>query len=234
MNFGIIQALTRLALPTGMEARFGVIPTMINEALNQLQLRRSWNCMKATITFTLPATGPGPFTYALPSTYKEQQSGVNCLRAYTLAPFGNSIWRVFTRQEVQRLRQIGVNVAERTAFLEQDVNGIWTIYFPGPLDEGTLPPDTNFEFDIYQMLPAVSALTDENDLMRKYPMLVLEMTKYLIFSIGSDEDSTNAKNEALRMINGDPSQGMVGYFTQASLDDNSRNVRGRTSRFGGF
>lgn len=235
MNLRVMSALIATALGPKQEAWLGTIPTLVTEALNQIQQKRSFNCMKLTIDFSLSMTGPGPFTYALPATFKESQSGVNTLRASNETPYGSSLWRLYTRQEVNRLQQIGVNVAERTAFLEQAPSGIWSIYFPGPLDAGTLPPDTMFSFDTYSFLDPVSDPADENDLMRRYPMLVIETAKFLVFSLGSDEESIAAKNEAARMINGDGTpKGWVGYFPQASADDNSHTVRGRTSRMGGF
>jgi hypothetical protein len=63
-------------------------------------------------------------------------------------------------------------------------------------------------------------------------MLVIEMCKFLVFSLGSDADSIAMKQEASRMIEGGP--GFTGYFRQASADDNSHAVRGRTSRMMGF
>lgn len=238
MNLQMLSTLTALALKTAQEPWLGTIPSLINEALNQIQQRRSFNCMKVTIPFTLNVTGPGPFSYALPTTFKELQSGANPLYATDGTPYGNSIWRIFTRQEVFRLNQIGVNVAERTAFLEQDATGIWSIFFPGPFEQGSLPPDTGFSVDTYSYLPAVGAPTDENDLMRRYPMLVLEYCKFLVFSLGSDADSIAMKQEATRMIEGfapaGSRAGFAGYFPQASADDNSHTVRGRTSRMMGF
>jgi hypothetical protein len=233
MNLQTISALAAVGLSSAQEPWLGTLPILINEALNQIQQRRSWNCMKVPLQFILPVTGPGPYAYALPATFKELQSGANSLSASSTAFFGNSIWRIFTRQEVNRLQQIGTNVSERTAFLEQSPAGIWSVNFPGPLTMGTLPPDTNFNLDTYSFLPPVVLPTDENDLMAKYPMLVLEFTKFLMYSLGADEDSIAAKNEATAMINGKPG-GFAGYFAQASADDASRATRGRTMRFGGF
>jgi hypothetical protein len=232
MNLNILSALVAVSLKQKQEPMLGTITTLINEALNQIQQRRSWNCMKLSIPFNLNVSGPGPFTFALPSTYKELQSGPNSLYATDGTPYGNSIWRIFTQQEVFRLTQIGVNVAERTAYMNQDTTGIWTIYFPGPMDEGSLPPDTSFTVDTYSYLAPVSAPTDENDLMRRYPMLVLEFCKFLVFSLGSDPDSIAMKQEASRMIEGGP--GWTGYFKQASYDDLSHQMRGKTTRMDGY
>jgi hypothetical protein len=228
MNLQTLSALVAVGLGSRQEAWLGTIPALINEGLNQIQQRRSFNCMKLTISFNLDVSGPGPFSYALPTTFKELQSGPNALYATTGAPYGNSIWRIFTRQEVMRLTQIGINVAERTAYLEQDPtnNNQWTIYFPGPMDEGSLPPDTTFSVDTYSFLSPVVNPTDENDLMKRYPMLILEQCKALVYSLGSDPDSIAGKNEALKMT--------AAYFSQASADDNSHSVRGRTSRMMGF
>ncbi len=237
MNLGQMQTLVTLALKSAQEPYMGTIPTLINEGLNQLCQRRSWQCMKLTIPFSLNVTGPGPFTYVLPATFKELQSGANSLYASDGTPYGNSLWRIFTRQEVNRLTQIGVNVAERTAYLEQDPanSNLWTIYFPGPMDQGSLPPDSQFMVDTYSFLPPLANPGDTNDLTTRYPMLVIEMCKFLVFSLGSDQDSIAMKNEALRMINGDPNNPLdIGYFRQASADDNSHAVRGRTSRMMGF
>lgn len=232
MNLATLSALTTLALKTAQEPWMGTIPALINEAMNQIQQRRSFNCMKTSFTFTLNVTGPGPYAQALPATYKESQGGANALRATDGTPYGNSIWRLFSKQEVFKLTQIGTNVADRVAYLDQDATGIWSLYFPGPLDQLFLPTDTNFTFDIYQFLAPVAAAADENDLMRKYPMLIMEYCKFLVFSLGSDPDSIAMKAEALTMINGKP--GFIGYFTQASADDESRKRRGRTTRMGGY
>lgn len=234
MNLQTMSALISVALGPKQEAWLGTIPTLVTEALNQIQQRRSFNCMKATVPFTLSTTPVnGYLVQALPATFKEVQSGVNALRAVDPdVLYGNSLWRIYTKQEVVRLRLIGVNVSERTAWLEQASSGIWSVYFTGPMDNGLMPPSNQFELDTYSFLAPVALPADENDLMRRYPMLVIETAKFLVFSLGSDEESVAAKNESLSMING--KSGFVGYFVQASADDNSHTVRGRTSRMGGF
>lgn len=241
MNLDVLSSLTTVALGPAQEAWMGTIPTLLNEGLKQIQTRRSWNCMRTSIQFAISGVSSPPFTYALPSNFKELQSGVHALRAvgpdvdYT---WGGGLWRIFTQQEVAKVRRIGQDVASRIAWTDQDINGVWSIHFPGPFCPGDLPSGTQFEVDIYQFLPPVAALTDENDLMRRYPMLVLEYCKFLVFSLGSDADSIAAKNEAHLMINGKPGTpgqpSTPGYFFQASADDNSHNVHGRTSRMGGY
>lgn len=232
MNLNTIQSLLSVALNEAQEPWIGTATTLVNEALNQIQQRRSFNCNKLTIPFVLNITGAAPYTYALPLTFKELQSGPYPLRNTNQPAYLGTHWRIFTRQQVNELTFTGVGVADRTAFIEQDASGQWSIYFPGPLDVGILPVMTNFEVDTYSYLPPVVNPTDENDLMRKYPMLVLEYAKMLVFSLGSDEDSKAAKQESMRMIDGTP--GFTGYFARASADDNSHTVRGRTSRMNGF
>lgn len=234
MNLNTITVLLTVALDEAHEPWVGTVPTLVNEAIKQLCQRRSWNCMKLTIPFTLNITGFGPYTYALPSTYKELQSGPHPLRNVNTPAYLGSLWRIFTRQEAERLNLVGLGLADRVAFLEQNAAGIWSVNFPGPIDMGYLPPSPNFELDTYSFLADVALPTDENDLMRKYPMLILEQAKFLVFSLGSDQESIRAKNESLRMINGDGSPQNPGYFNQASADDASRAIRGRTSRMGGY
>lgn len=231
MNLNTIQSLLSVALNEAQEPWIGTVPTLVNEALNQVQRRRSFNCNKATIPFTLSVAGSGPYTYNLPATFKELQSGPYPLRNTNQPTFLGTNWRIYTRQQVNNLTFMGVGVADRAAWIEQDSTGQWKIYFAGPLDMGIMPPSTNFEVDTYCFLSPVVNPTDENDLMAKYPMLILEWAKMLVFSLGSDDDSKAAKQECLRMIDGTP--GFIGYFAQASADDNSHSVRGRTSRMGG-
>lgn len=234
MNLALITTFTNLALKTVQEPWIGTVPSLINEALNQIQQRRSWSCMKVEFDFTLNVAGPGPFVQALPATFKEPQGGPNGLRASDGTPYGNSIWRLYSKQEVFKLTQIGTNVADRVAYLDQDSTGIWSLYFPGPLDQLFLPTDTAFAFDTYQYLAPVAAATDENDLMKRYPMLILEYCKMLVFSLGSDEDSMAMKRESQLRIDGDGSPNYPGLFRQASADDTSHQNRGRTWRMGGY
>lgn len=234
MNLNVIQALLTVALNEAQEPWVGTVPTLVNEAIKQVCQRRSFNCMKVTIPFDLNVTGDGPYKYELPTTFKELQSGANPLRNVNTPAYLGSLWRVFTRQEATRLNMVGLGIADRVAFLEQDAAGVWSLNFQGPIDMGYLPPTTQFEVDTYSFLPAVAAGADENELMRRYPMLILETAKMLVFSLGSDPDSIRAKREAMSMINGDGSPQNPGYFNQASADDSSRSVRGRTSRMGGY
>lgn len=234
MNLNVIQALLTVAMNEAQEPWVGTVPTLVNEALRHICLQRSFNCMKVTIPFDLDVTGPGPYKYELPANFKELQSGANPLRNVNTPAYLGSVWRIFTRQEATRLNMIGLGIADRVAFLEQDSAGVWSLNFQGPIDMGYLPPSTQFEVDTYCFLPAVAAPTDENELMLRYPMLVLETAKMLVFSLGSDPDSIRAKREAMSMINGDGSQQNPGYFKQASADDAYRSVRGRTSRMGGY
>lgn len=234
MTLKQMQALITVALPGTHEPLMGTIPALINEALNQIQQRRSFNCMRTTFPFTLNVSGSalGPYTQVLPANFKESQSGYTTLRNVSTEQYIGAPWRIWTKQEVQRNNLLGVNVSDRMAYIDQDSTGVWTMYFPGPLTQGYLTPIPDFEFDIFAYLPAVAADTDENDLMRKYPMLVIEYAKWLVFSLGSDDESKTAKVDAMSMINGRP--GFPGYFAQASNDDASHKIRGRTSRMGGF
>lgn len=235
MNLNTLTALISVSLDEEHEPLIGTVPTLVNEALRQICQRRSFNCMKLTIPFTLNITGGAPFVYTLPATYKELQSGPHPLRNIgSPQAYLGSLWRIFTRQEAERMNITGMGLGERIAFMEQNTAGIWTVNFLGPIDMGYLPPLPNFEIDTYSFLADVALPTDENDLMRKYPMLVLEYTKWLIFSLKSDEETIRMKNESLRMINGNGSPEYPGLFNQASADDASRALRGRTSRMGGI
>lgn len=235
MNLAVLTTFVNLALKTAQEPWIGTVPTLINEALNQIQQKRSWNCMKVEFDFTLNVSGSGPFVQALPATFKEPQGGANDLRATDGTPYGNSIWRLYSKQEVFKLTQIGTNVADRIAYLDQDSTGIWSLYFPGPLSQLYMPTETAFAFDTYQYLVPVVNPTDENDIMKRWPMLVLEYCKFLVFSLGSDADSIAMKNEAKRMIDGTPGNPLdIGYYRTACADDVSHQNRGRTWRMGGY
>src|SRR4051812_35386004 len=91
---------------TELDKQLGLFPVFVNEAIKELCRRRSWLKMKDVVTFTV-AGGNG--SAALPSNFKEPQSGLNPLRGInpTNNPGGFDLWFLYSKQEIKRLVQIG-------------------------------------------------------------------------------------------------------------------------------
>ncbi len=204
---------------TELDKQIGLFPVFVNEAIKELCRRRSWAKMKDVVTFTV-LTGNG--SAALPSNFKEPQSGINPLRGINVPNLvgGFDLWTLYSKQEIKRLVAIGCGVVDRKAYID-NVAGVATVFLQG--QPGT---DINFELDSY-LFPADLALgTDHNFLTDDYPFLVLEQAK--VFTYG--QDGRNPDAPAQRDI---AQKEVERLYSIAIQDDAYRTVRGRRFRMGG-
>jgi len=222
MNLGQYIALLNDSVKADVQR--GMLPTFVNLAVKELCRRRSWQGMKGTISFTI-ASGNGQAN--LPSTFKEPQSGLNALRAVSaLTPTGYDMWYLYSKQELERLGVIGVGAPDNKAYI--DYNGTNFII----VTLGQSGVDTNFVLDAYSFFADVSLPTDENYLMREYPLLVLEQARVYSYRHGAmDEDGVG---ERMIAMSENSQQEAERLFAIASADDAYRSIRGRRFRMGGF
>lgn len=235
---------------TKNDAIRGVFPRLVNHALKDIQRRRSWRCMKATIAITIPA---GQSYVVLPANFKEPQRGKTPLKTTDSSPEGISIWTLLSKQEVERLRLIGLNTSERKAYLDfYNDSTILAIVGPATIDLA-------FLLDSYIFLPELSnssvvqepLATDtdaevvatanstpitisvagqtvtSNYFTREYPQMVLEKTKALAFALEADDPESARRADVCE-------QRFLDEFQRASVDDAAREVAGRSYRMGGF
>lgn len=221
MNLGQYKALLHDC--TKADVQLGIIPTWVNLAQKEICRRRSWQFMKFPVPFTIPF-GNGQAT--LPANFKEPQSGINPLRANSVQSVtGFDLWFLYSKQEMERLGVIGVGAPDRKAYIDFD----GTNYIIVTL--GQVGLDTSFLLDSY-VFPADAVLdTDENFLMREYPMLLLEQAKVYAYRHGAmDEDSGPRMFDLANQSQLEVER----QFLIASADDGYRSVRGRRFRMGGF
>lgn len=206
---------------TELDKQLGIFPTFVNEAIKELCRRRSWDGMKDTIGFVV-ASGNG--SAALPSNFKEPQSGLNPLRGInpTTSPQGFDNWFLFSKQEIKRLVTVGVGAADRKAYIDC-VGNQWTIYIQGQ----PVGVDINFELDCYLYPAALSAPSDENFMTINYPFMILEQAKVYAYR----QDSKNPQSVAL---GGDAQKEVERLYQIAIQNDAYQTVRGRRFRMGGF
>lgn len=221
MNLGQMVAL--LNDSTKADVQLGIFPTFVNLGLRELQRRRSWRCMMLPVSFTIPS-GNGQAT--LPSTFKEPQSGLNALRAQSsLTPTGFDMWYLYSKQELERLGVIGVGAPDNKAYIDFDGTNFIIVTL------GQVGIDTNFVLDSYSFLADVALPTDENYLMREYPIMVLEQARVYSYRHGAMNEDTG---DRMLQMSENSQQEVDRQFAMASADDGYRQVRGRRFRMGGF
>jgi len=222
MTLADMQSLVHHA--TKKDGLLGAIPTLMNDALKQIQQRRSWSCMKNMITLTIPS---GQSSVALPATFKCPQRGKNPLKGSNpLSVVGYVPWVLVTKQELERLQMIGQTTTDRRASIFQE-GGVWKLTMAGYLAGFVFsaPYDTTFNLDAYSYLPKLTAAADTNDFLEQYPQMVLELTKELVYALDDSDDNDDAIQRAHSRYDDE--------FQRCSIDDANREVSGRDIRMGG-
>jgi len=222
MTLADMQSLVHHA--TKKDELLGAIPTLMNDGLKQIQRQRSWSCMKAVITTTIPA---GQVSIALPSNFKEPQRGKNPLKGSNpLSAVGYVPWVLVSKQELERLQMIGQTTTDRRATVFQD-GGSWKIMMAGFNDGFAVAAtyDVTFHLDAYAFLAKLTNATDTNYFLEEYPQMVLEKTKELVFALSGEDDDVAKAQVA--------NQRYTDEFQRASIDDANREVAGRNFRMGG-
>lgn len=202
---------------TGKDKILGVFPTLINQALRDIQTRRSFICNKDVVSVTITA---GTDSVALPSNFKEPQRGKNPLKSNDVYnPTGYVVWKLLSNQELERVTEYGDACASRRASIRTNAAG-HTLYI-----SALAASNIAFLLDSYVFLPALVADADTNYLLTNYPQMVLEKTKELAYGVDEEPgDADKAMNSYARYVN---------QFNIASADDASRETSGRSFRMGG-
>lgn len=199
MNFSQLQArLSRAVLRTDLQPDYG---NFINEALVEIQNKRSWTCMKITEDVTI-APGTGFQTVALENNFKElrPKTSINFI-----ADDGQRIPAtvVFAEQEVWRNWAFGGTppfIWPPRIFLIRGAPS------PAQLDAGfsvgtsvgileAMIEEINLEVLMFAYLPLLVADGDISPLALAYPNMVLTKAKSIAFD--GINDTEYEKAEAL-------------------------------------
>jgi hypothetical protein len=148
----------------------------INEALREIQNRRSWTCMKVDASVSI-ATGTGRETAALPAAFKEFQRRTAV--EYVADDGGFVPADVVTEeQQIYRIWAFGgtpmYTWPPRVFFLHQPAATLGVLE---PLSQAL-----NFRVRYYGYLPDLSADGDTSPLINAYPQMVLAKAKAIAFT----------------------------------------------------
>lgn len=232
---------------TNNDILYGAFTSMVNEACRQIQSKRSFTWMQTKLELLVEVGDP---YVVLPINYKEPIRGVVNLMVAGQDGVAATSWTIRTQQEaLDRFARLGV-WDSNTAYIVSE-EGEWRLYFsqapsqseftfiflcysyqpkltiektvvntPATGDNGEplIGPDGN-PIVIQETFPPV----ETNYLLENYPMLVVEKTKELSFSLTGDTDK-QAVSE----------QSFVLQFAQAAAADEALRLSGRSLRMGGF
>lgn len=197
MDFSDLQnRLSTAILRADLEPSYG---DFINEALMEIQNRRSWTCMKVTEAVTL-GPGSGFETVALENNFKElrRQPSINFV-----ADNGGLIPAtvVFAEEEVWRVWAWGgapmfiwpprVFLIRGPASPTQIEAGFATSAKIGILEP--LIETFNLQVNMFAYLPLLVNPTDVSPLALAYPNMVLEKAKSIAFSGINDDEMNKAE-----------------------------------------
>lgn len=215
MNLGEMKALVHHA--TKNDVLLGVFPTLINQALRQIQQRRSFRNMKRTLQTLV---GGGYSVGVLPPDFKEPQRGTHPLRVSDSTVDSNyrHAWKLISKQEASWIngRGLGYNVA----YLDTTDGVNWSVNL-------TAPAASNIYcfLDSYVFSLDLTSDADTHYLITNYPQMVLEKTKSLAFALeDAEKNQRNLEISEMRFLE---------EFKVAAADDSSREVSGRNFRMGG-
>lgn len=195
--------INRLTTAVMRDDLAGQYPNFINEALREIQRKRSWRYMLTIEDFVVPA---GSTSVALPSNFKELSNTRSPVHLW-----GNSIeptlpnlltpCEVWTRERIirQQGRVLGLSVLTpvRWQQLSIPVYIDWSgespslnIYVP----QGA--PFQSFTFNVkyFQYIPDLVNPTDANGLTNEYPEMVVAKCKSIAFESINDPAAADAEN----------------------------------------
>lgn len=222
MNFAQLQArLGGSVLRADLEPSYG---DFINEALVEIQNRKSWTCMKVTEPVTIPV-GTGFQTVALENNFKElrREPSINFV-----ADNGGLIPAtvVFAEEEIWRNWAFGgtpMFVWPPRIFLirgaptpDQIAAGFSTSASVGILEPMIEP--VNLLVNMFAYLPPLVNDTDVSPLALAYPNMVLDKAKAIAFNGINDDEANKAEGQ------------FESKYKTASYQDSYSEVAGRRLR----
>lgn len=159
--------------------------TFVNEALREIQQRRSWSAMKDKTTVTIPS---GSYTVTLPANFKELQHVRNPVNLVLtdggLAP----IDVVFEEAELKRAWQMGSMAIWTTrAYLYRDETGT-VLGLVGQVAE-----DLDFQVKYFGFLDELVEDADTNQLTTLFPWMIIEKAKALALMALNDPQATESE-----------------------------------------
>lgn len=152
----------------------------VNEALKEIQRRRSWTAMKDKETLVISS---GDKTAAFPEDFKELQRERNPVNLVTVDGGLAPVDVVFEEQEVRRLWAMSGTTFTTRAYLYRDGAGT-VLGLVAPAAE-----DLTFQVKVYKFLPALSGDGDENPLTVEFPWMIIEKAKALALMSINDPQS---------------------------------------------
>jgi hypothetical protein len=162
----------------------GSVGDFINQALKEIQDRRSFTCMKRKIDLTVPA-GSGNETVALPEGFKELQKRP---AVHYVADDGSLIPAevVSEEEQVRRIWAFGGTPIStrppRVYFERNEVGAVLGLVEP-------MIQAMNFRVKYYAYLPDLVLDSDTSPLIDSYLAMVLAKAKSIAFSDINDEAS---------------------------------------------
>jgi hypothetical protein len=184
-------------------------PDFINEALREIQNRRSWTVMKDTTTVTIPN---GSSEIELPATFKEMQKSRPPVHAVCDDDVLMPVDLVFEEQETRRSWTFGGLVYNYRVFLERS-NGSNKLKILVPATE-----DIELRVKYYGYLPDLEADDDESPLANLYPEMVIAKAKAIAFTTINDPMEASMEETFEKK------------FIAATVQDAHADVAGRETR----
>jgi hypothetical protein len=166
----------------------------INEALREIQNRRSWTIQKNTVQVTLPASdGEASVTVATDLKELQKQPAV-----YFVADDGGLVpaETVFESQQIYRVWVFWgtpiVTWPPRVFFERNGQNAV--IGMVEPRTE-----DFNFRVDYYRYLPDLVNRDDTSPFIDLYPEMVLALSKMIAFTDINDSDGLKTNSDIFEL-----------------------------------
>lgn len=212
MNYALL--ISRVARGIQRDDLVAEYPAFINEALRDLQIRRSWVCMKDDADVTITA---GTSSIELPANFKELQNPRESVHLHFQDTQGPRLLpiEVTTRaDQLQRVFRLGRDLWMRV-FLDLVADQKFIRVAENATEE--LP----FNIRYYGFLPDLTTGTDHNSLTDLYPEMVIARAKAI--GLASVNDPLAASMEELTEKR----------FLEAKTDDGRREISGVTVRMGG-
>lgn len=162
----------------------------INEAIQEIENRRDWLCMKATVN---PVTIPGSLTessVALPANFKSLQKRtpvylVNSDGSFIPAHVWSEAQQIHRQTEysprIYGYTSAGINVGGCDSWPPK----VFVNIGPNGAVLGTVQPlqqDLNFRVDYYGYLPDLVGDNDTSPFLTKYPKMTLAKAKAIAFT----------------------------------------------------
>lgn len=217
MTFGEIKDLIHYGI-RGEDALLGVIPSSVNSAVRDIQARRSWSFMKATLDMVFTA---GTSSVELGADFKSLQPGHTPVKLEGEYPY--SIRVLPTEEAVRRQDQVRWPYQQQTLFPLSD-DFAWlegtTLNFPRAFTS-----DVPAKVYVYQYLPKLVDDDDENYLTTDHPNAVINLAKFKVGQHSSDPEIARMLANWFQLYDQE--------IRQAIREDASKQTTGKSYRMGG-